>query len=106
MKTIYLREIRHIVANHSLSNKSTGYCFKSKSIIYKVIRDLMKSRLIETKGFDKQFMFVRPTEKLLKVFGTLNIEKKTAAAPSIKMNWKWNVSTQDSSFKSPAILAA
>jgi len=106
MKTIYLREIRHIVANHSLSNKSTAYCFKSKSIIFKVIRDLLKQKLVESTNIEGQFLYVRPSEKLLKVFGTLGTEKKNSAIPVIQTNWTWNRSPQNSGFQSPAVIAA
>jgi hypothetical protein len=106
MKTIYLREIRHIVANHSLSNKSTGYCFKSKSIIFKVIRDLLKQKLVESTNIEGQFLYVRPSEKLLQVFGKVKMENKAPIIPVLNTTFIWNKRTQDSSFNAPAIFAA
>jgi hypothetical protein len=106
MKTIYLREIRHIVANHSLSNKSTGYCFKSKSIIFKIIRDLIKHKLIEPNNIEGQFLFVRPSEELLKVFGTVKMENKAPTIPVLNTKYLWNKRTHDSSFNAPAIIAS
>lgn len=106
MKKIYLREIRHIVANHSLKNKFTGYCLRSKSISFKIIQKLIKQNWIECKIIDGGFMFVCPTKKLITVFGTIGIKNKPSVIPAIHTNMIWNNSAQNSHYKSVEIAAA
>ena len=69
MKRIYRREINHIVANHSIKNKSTAYCFKSKSTAFMIIRKLIQSKWIECKNVDGPFLFVRPSKKMIAALG-------------------------------------
>jgi|GEM_PF-1164032 len=105
MKKIYIREIRHIIANHTIKNKSTAYCFKSKSIIFFVIRKLIKHNLIECKNIDGPFLFVRPTEKLINIFGAVEINDTT---PTIQASYVFsnrNTLTQNSHFNLAEISA-
>lgn len=106
MKKIYLREIRHIVANHLLSNKATGYCLRSKSISFKIIQKLIKQNWIECKITDGRFMFVGPTKKLITVFGTIGIKNKPSVIPAIHTNMIWRNGTQNSHYKSTKIAVA
>ncbi|MGD0710722.1 MAG: hypothetical protein ABR968_06025 [Bacteroidales bacterium] len=71
MKKIYMREIRHIVANHNIKNKSTAYCMRSKSISFKVVRKLIRHDWIECKNTDGPFVFVRPSKKMMDIFGNI-----------------------------------
>ena len=68
MKKIYRREIRHIVANHLMGNKSTAYCMRSKSVSFKVVRKLISNKWLECKSMDGPYMFVRPSKKMIEVF--------------------------------------
>jgi hypothetical protein len=69
MRKIYLREIRHIVANYANANKSTGYYMKSKSFVAILIYKMIKNKLVECINIEGQFMFVRPSKRLIKAFG-------------------------------------
>lgn len=84
MKKKYLREIKRIIANHSLRNRSTGYFFKSKSAIFGIIRKLIKQNLVECKNIDGGFMFVCPTKKLLTTFGPIGIINKLVSDSGFK----------------------
>ena len=64
-----MREMRHIVANHSIKNTSTAYCIRSKSVSFKIVRKLIRHDWIECKSKDGPFVFVRPTEKMITLFG-------------------------------------
>lgn len=99
MKKIYQREIRHIIANHSLRNKSTAYSLKSRSIAYSVIRKLIKHNWIEGENIVGPFLFVRPTEKLITIFGALEIKVTTPAIQSPKLLLNRNALTENSQFK-------
>jgi hypothetical protein len=105
MKKIYLREIRHIVANYSLKNKFTGDCLKSKSLSFKIIQKLIKQKLIECKIIDDGFMFVSPTQKLITAYGPIGIINKPAVMPELKKNWIWNSHTENNLVNSPVIAA-
>jgi hypothetical protein len=69
MKNIYMREMRHIVANHAIKNQSTAYCIRSKSISFKIVRKLIRHNWIECKSTDGPFVFVRPSRKMIALFG-------------------------------------
>jgi len=86
MKNKYVREMRHIIANYSLKNSATGYYINSKSIIYKIICDLLKRDLVECEKIDKQFLFVSPSKKLITLFSKTVIENKAASTPDIRRN--------------------
>lgn len=103
MKKIYVREIRHIVANYSLTKKATGYRINSKSIVTKIIRDMIKRNWIECKNIDGQFMFVSPSKILITAVRT---EDKISATPALQRNLNWNSRTQNSYYESPATVAA
>jgi hypothetical protein len=60
-KTVYAREIRHIIANFNIKSAPTGYRRNSKSAIYKSIHDMIKWNWVECKNVKGQFMFVSPT---------------------------------------------
>jgi hypothetical protein len=105
MKNIYLREIRHIVANHSLRNKSTAYCFKSKSIVFKIIRQLIKQKLLECINTDGPFLFVRPSEKLIAVFGTVGIVHKTSKVSTSQSHLNLSNSLHNSHYTHAGIIA-
>src|SRR5674476_706787 len=99
MKTIYLREIRHIVANHSLRNQATGYRRDSKSITVKSIQNLIKSNWLECKNNDGPFLFVIPSKKLITAFGIIAIENKMSAIPELNKSLTEKKTAQDFSFK-------
>lgn len=67
MKDLYAREIRHICANYLTRNQSTGYCKDSKSEIMRAIKKLIKHKWIEVVSIKDRFVFVKPTELLLKM---------------------------------------
>ena len=106
MKKIYLREIRHIVANYSLKNKFTGYCLKSKSVSFKIIQKLIKQNWVKSEIIDGGFMFVRPTKKLITAYGPIGIINKPLVVPEVKKNWIWNSRVQNSSYKPVKIAVA
>lgn len=98
MKNIYLREIRHIIANHLFSNKATGYRIESESMKFKIIRDMIKHNWIEGITIDGPFLFVSPSKQLITVFGPLGIINKPSVIPSIKRSRIWNSRVQNSNF--------
>ncbi len=90
MKKIYLKEVRHIVANYLLSNKATGYRINSKSIVTKIICDMINRNWIECKNIDGQFMYVYPSVKLTTVFAPVGITNKECAVQVLKTDLLWN----------------
>jgi hypothetical protein len=65
MKTVYAREIRHIIANFSSKSASTGFRRDSISTVHKSVYDMIKWNWIECTDEKGQFIFVRPTESFL-----------------------------------------
>jgi hypothetical protein len=106
MKKIYIREIRHIIANYSLRNKATGYCYKSKSVIFKIIRNLVKHNWIECINIDGLFLFVIPSKTLIVSFGKFEIENKKSNVPALHRKMIWTNHEQNSYNKIPEIIAA
>lgn len=106
MRKIYQREIRHIVANHSLRNKSTAYCFRSKSIVFRLILKLIKYNWIECENIKGPFLFVRPSEKLIKIYEVVEINDKIFVGQSSNSYLNRNASTNNSHCISTEIAAA
>ncbi len=106
MKKIYLREIRHIIANHTLSNKATGYRSNSKSVSTGIIHKMIKLKWVECEIIDGGFMFVSPSKKMVTVFGPVGIKDKKTEVPAIHTNLIWNNTAQNSHYKSAEIVAA
>ena len=79
MKDLYYREIRHIVANYSISNRATGYPENSKSVTADVIRKLIKLKIVENVSVKNNFMFVLPTKSFLIKIQTKVFTAKTTA---------------------------
>jgi hypothetical protein len=96
METIYLREIRHIIYNFYIRNKSTAYNFEPKSKRIKIICDMIKRNWIVRKNIVGQFLFVLPSEKLITALRHTGPEIKAADVPVLTMNLKWNHTTQGS----------
>ncbi|MFH0865332.1 MAG: hypothetical protein V1904_04010 [Bacteroidota bacterium] len=83
MKKICIREIRHIIANQSLSNRATAYRINSKSISTRMILKLIKLKWIECKNIDGQFMFVSPSKKLATIFDAYVTEGRIHAITAL-----------------------
>jgi len=107
METLYLREIKHIIANFYIRNKSTAYRFEPKSNKIKIICDMIKLNWIEHKMSDGQFLLVRPSEKLKLAILNISPDVKAPRIPVLKMNLKWNHTAQNSQIlKAPGTVAA
>jgi len=106
METLYLREIKHIIANFYIRNKSTAYSFEPKSEKIKIICDMIKRNWIERKKTNGQFLFVRPSEKLKLALLHISPDIKTPHVPVLTMNLKWNNSAQKSHILAPKNVAA
>jgi len=105
MKNKYFREIRHIVANYSIRNSSTGYPINSKSGTYRIIHDLVRHHLVECNKIEGHFLFVRPTPKLITLFKVTRVENKTFPVPSIDRDMARNNSILNLNPLSPVIVA-
>jgi hypothetical protein len=104
MEKIYKREIRHIVANYSIKNNATAYRIDSRSIVFGIIKDMIRRNWIEAKHIDRQFLFVGPSNTLksrLKLIGTIN---KPVPVHTLELNLIWKNSNEVTSFKSKGIV--
>jgi hypothetical protein len=106
MKKRYVREIKHIYANYSLRKNATGYNINSKSIISKIIRDLIKLNWVDCKCCDGQFLFVTPSNNMKEILRKSETENKATMVLSLNKNLILNNNTLNLKFKSPAIIAA
>jgi len=106
MKNKYVREIRRIVANNSLRNKPTGYSIDSKSLIFKIICDLIRRNLIVCNKSDGQFLFVSPADILKTYFRKSETENRITPVPALNRNLIGNDRTENLRFKFPVIIAA
>jgi hypothetical protein len=106
MKNKYVREIRHIVANYSLTNSSTGYHIDSRSLTYKIVRDLIKRNLVECNKIDGQFLFVSPGDSMKIAFGNVKTENQTPPIPELNSNLIWKSHTENNQVNLPVIIAA
>jgi hypothetical protein len=106
MKKIGYREIRHIVANHLINDNSTAYCMKSKSTSFKIIRKLIRYNWIECKNVDGPFVFVRPSQKLISVFGTIEKEFETPETLELQKNLIYDKPANKPQFESLEISVA
>jgi hypothetical protein len=102
----YVREIRHIIANYSLRNNATAYHIDSRSLTFKIIRDLIRRNWIEPKYVNGQFLFVSPADILKKVFRTSEIKNKVSAVPVLSKKFIWKNHTENYHVKSPVVIAA
>lgn len=106
MKAIYLREIKRIIANYSFRKNATGYNIDSKSIISKVIHDLIALKWIDSKYFNGRFLYVIPSDSLKTAMNRGEVENKISAirilnGNLIENNHNWNLR-----FISTGIIAA
>ena len=62
-----IRESRHIVAVFSKENKPTGYYILSNSTASQVVRYILKKHWVEKVDEHDGFIFVKPTDTLLKL---------------------------------------
>jgi hypothetical protein len=106
MKNKYVREIRHIVANYSLRNSATGYHIDSRSLTYKIVRDLIRRNLVQCNKIDGQFLFVSPAESMKKAFRNIKTENQTTQVTELNNNLIWKSHTENSQVNSPVIIAA
>jgi hypothetical protein len=106
MKNRYVREIRRIATNFSLRNAPTGYNIDSKSLIFKIICDLKKRKLVVYNKIDGQFLFVSPTDTLKTFFKKDETKNKIVPVPILNKNLVWKNHTENYSINSPAIVAA
>jgi len=106
MKKIYLREIRHIVANHSLRNQATAYCRNSKSVAVRSVNNLIKHSWLICDDSDGPFLFVSPSKKLVKAYGFEGTNNKKSAIPVLQGNLMMNEPAKDFSVKYAGFVAA
>jgi hypothetical protein len=105
MKNVYRREIRHIIANYSIRKNATAYRINSKSMIFGIIKDMIRRNWIEGKYINGQFLYVGPSDMLkttLRLNGSIN---KTETIPALDRNLIWNNIARDSRFKATGIVA-
>lgn len=105
MKKLYKREIRHIVANYSIRNNATAYRIDSKSVIFGIIRDMIRRNWIVGKHIDGQFLYVSPSNMVKTILASNKLNNKTETTPALNGNLIWNKSTRDSCFKTSGIVA-
>ena len=60
MKTICIRELRHIDANFSLIHNLSPYILSSGSLTSQAIQILLKNNFIECDIIDGPFLWVKP----------------------------------------------
>ncbi|MGD0710645.1 MAG: hypothetical protein ABR968_05630 [Bacteroidales bacterium] len=60
MRTICIRELRHIDANFSLRNAASAYLIDSGSLTSQAIHLLLKSHIIECDMIEGPFLWVKP----------------------------------------------
>lgn len=105
MKKIYVREIRHIVIKHAITSIATGYRMNSKSIVSMVILKMIKSKWLEFVNIEGQFMFVRPSTRLINAFRPVGIKNKIIPVLTLDSSLVFNDSTQNLQSKSVEIAA-